>query len=203
MRGASMWRDPGTRLQFDSDSARFAVTLLYLHGMTVGTRIAYLFVRSRTTGCMRILSCDSKPYGHYDRNNRCMRVITMRRFLFLNISALAALAVLAVGCNGGSTDSTTSTTGTTAAGTTAGTSSTTTSSTAARGRPMPTAAGNTASGNTIIIGMVASLNGDQKPWGDDCQKGGQLALEEFKKENPNGIGGKQIDLQDPGRQLQS
>ncbi len=42
--------------------------------------------------------------------------------------------------------------------------------------------------------MVSSLNGDLKPWGDDSAKGGQLAVEEFNKQNPNGIGGKKIDF---------
>jgi branched-chain amino acid transport system substrate-binding protein len=58
---------------------------------------------------------------------------------------------------------------------------------------MPTAPGNTA-GDKIILGMVASLNGDLKPWGEDCKKGGELAMEEFKKANPNGIGGKPVQL---------
>lgn len=31
------------------------------------------------------------------------------------------------------------------------------------------------------IGLVASLNGDQKPWGDDCRKGAELAVDEFNK----------------------
>jgi len=61
-------------------------------------------------------------------------------------------------------------------------------------RPAPTAAGNTATGNTIVVGMVSSLNGDLKPWGDDSAKGGQLAVEEFNKMNPDGIGGKKIDF---------
>jgi branched-chain amino acid transport system substrate-binding protein len=61
-------------------------------------------------------------------------------------------------------------------------------------RPTSSATGNTAKDNTIIIGMVTSLNGDMKPGGDDSAKGAQMALEEFNKENPNGIGGKKIDL---------
>ena len=119
-----------------------------------------------------------------------MRVITMRRFLTLNVSALAAIAVLTAvsgcGSNSGSTAGTPTTTTTTTGGTPP--------TTAAAKRPAPAAAGNTASGDTIVIGMVSSLNGDLKPWGDDSAKGGQLAVEEFNKENPSGIGGKKIDF---------
>ena len=109
---------------------------------------------------------------------------------------MAMAAVLAgCGCNGsGGGTETTGTPTTTASTTTTGTTASGPNASAHRGRPMPTAPGNKA-GATILIGMVASLNGDQKPWGDDCQKGGMLALEEFKKSNPNGIGGKQIELQ--------
>lgn len=59
-------------------------------------------------------------------------------------------------------------------------------------RPMPSAAGNTASGDTIKIGLVASLNGDLKPWGSDSEKGAQLAVEEFNA--AGGINGKKIQL---------
>ena len=107
---------------------------------------------------------------------------------------MLAITVASCGCgdnSGGTTGTTTTTTGTTG---TTGTTATTGAS-AHRGRPMPTAPGNTATGDTIIIGMVASENGDQKPWGDDCVKGGQLALDDFNKANPGGINGKKIDLE--------
>ena len=122
-----------------------------------------------------------------------MRVKIMPRFLTINISVLAALAVL-VGCGCGSGSPTTGTSDTTTTGTTGTTATTTTSTTTAAKRPVPTAPGNTATGDTIVIGMVASLNGELKPWGDDSAKGGQLALEVWNKENPNGINGKKIDF---------
>jgi branched-chain amino acid transport system substrate-binding protein len=37
--------------------------------------------------------------------------------------------------------------------------------------------------NGYKIGVVASLNGDQKPWGEDCRKGAELAVEEFIQTN--------------------
>lgn len=60
------------------------------------------------------------------------------------------------------------------------------------GRDLPTEAGNTAEGDTIKIGMIASLNGEQQPWGVDCQKGGQLAVEEFNA--AGGLNGKKVEL---------
>jgi branched-chain amino acid transport system substrate-binding protein len=90
---------------------------------------------------------------------------------------------LLVGCNGGS--NTTDTTGTT--GVTAGDTGTATTA-----RKLPTAAGNTATGTTIPIGLVASQNGDLKPWGEDSVKGARLAVEEFN--NSGGVNGKKIDL---------
>jgi branched-chain amino acid transport system substrate-binding protein len=118
-------------------------------------------------------------------------VKTMRRFQSLNLSLIATMAILAVGCGSGAGGGTGTTGTTTTTGTTSGTSTT---ADATAKRPVPTAAGNTAKDNTIIIGMVSSLNGDLKPWGDDSAKGGQLAVEEFNKANPNGIGGKKIDF---------
>lgn len=59
-------------------------------------------------------------------------------------------------------------------------------------RPAITVDGNTVSGDTIKIGVVASLTGDQKPWGDDSYKGAQIAVDEINK--AGGIGGKKIEL---------
>lgn len=56
----------------------------------------------------------------------------------------------------------------------------------------PTAPGNTASGDTIKIGLVASLNGELKPWGDDCEKGAKLAVKEFNA--AGGVNGKMVEL---------
>jgi branched-chain amino acid transport system substrate-binding protein len=52
--------------------------------------------------------------------------------------------------------------------------------------------GSAASGDKIVIGMVASLNGELRPWGIDCQKGGQLAVDLVNK--AGGIDGKMVEL---------
>ncbi|MCX7799312.1 MAG: ABC transporter substrate-binding protein [Fimbriimonadales bacterium] len=59
-------------------------------------------------------------------------------------------------------------------------------------RPQPTAAGNKAEGDTLKIGIVVPINGDQKPWGDDALNGAQIALEDFNRQG--GIAGKKIEL---------
>jgi branched-chain amino acid transport system substrate-binding protein len=101
--------------------------------------------------------------------------------------ALAAIAFgIAIGCNGGS--------GTAGSGN-AGTSTPTTSTEGGGGttgaRSMPTAEGNKATGE-ISIGLVASQNGELRPWGVDCVNGAKLAIEEFNK--AGGVGGKQVKL---------
>lgn len=60
-------------------------------------------------------------------------------------------------------------------------------------RKQPTGDGNKA-GDKIIIGLVASQNGELKPWGEDCVNGANLAMDEFKKANPSGVQGKQVEL---------
>lgn len=81
---------------------------------------------------------------------------------------LSALILGAIGCGSGNSGETT--------GSTAGTSTT----------------GNTAAGDGIKIGLVASQNGELKPWGDDSVKGAQLAIDEFNK--GGGIDGKNVVL---------
>lgn len=51
--------------------------------------------------------------------------------------------------------------------------------------------GNTA-GDTIKIGIVASLNGDLRPWGTDSFDGAQLAIDEINA--AGGIDGKRVEL---------
>jgi branched-chain amino acid transport system substrate-binding protein len=80
-------------------------------------------------------------------------------------AVLAALLLGAIGCNGGSNSGTTGTTGTT---------------------------GDAATADGIKIGLVASQNGELKPWGEDSVKGAQLAVEEFNKEG--GVDGKNVVL---------
>ncbi len=67
--------------------------------------------------------------------------------------------------------------------------SNTSSSTPAR--PSPKSDGNAIS-DPIKIGLVVSLNGDLKPWGDDSFKGATLAVDEINK--AGGIDGKKVML---------
>ena len=71
-----------------------------------------------------------------------------------------------------------------------GTSTTTTTSTGAR--PESPGAGVTVTGDVIKIGLVASQNGDLRPWGDDSIKGVRLAEEEINA--AGGINGKKIQI---------
>lgn len=57
---------------------------------------------------------------------------------------------------------------------------------------MPTAAGNKVEGDTIKLGLVASLNGANRPWGVDSKAGAQLAVDEANA--AGGIQGKKIQL---------
>lgn len=52
--------------------------------------------------------------------------------------------------------------------------------------------GSTASGDVLLIGMVASENGELRPWGVDCVAGGRLAEKEIN--DAGGIGGKMVKL---------
>ncbi|HWD42041.1 MAG TPA: ABC transporter substrate-binding protein [Fimbriimonas sp.] len=64
--------------------------------------------------------------------------------------------------------------------------------TTAANRPASTGEGNTATGDTIPIGIVASMSGPQQPWGVDCVNGAKLAVDEFNK--AGGINGKKVIL---------
>ena len=59
-------------------------------------------------------------------------------------------------------------------------------------RPESTGAGNTQEGDTIKIGMIASLSGSEKPWGDESKRGAQLAVDMVNE--AGGINGKKIEL---------
>ncbi len=99
--------------------------------------------------------------------------------------ALATVAVAGlIGCGSGGSD--------TSAGTTTGGTDKPADGGNAKKRPEMTAAGNTAKGDEILIGLVASQNGDLRPWGVDCIAGAQLAVDEFNK--ANGIPGKKVVL---------
>src|SRR5687767_868567 len=94
----------------------------------------------------------------------------------ISYAAIAALVIAMLfalaGCPGGEKNG-------------AGTGTGSTGSTATGGRAMPTAEGNKAEGDTIKIGMIASLNGENQPWGVDSKKGAELAVEEFNAANPD------------------
>lgn len=69
----------------------------------------------------------------------------------------------------------------------------TNAATAAPGnRPMPTAAGAEATGDTIKIGIVGSMSGNQAPWGQDSVAGAKMAVDEFNAQG--GVGGKKVEL---------
>ena len=59
-----------------------------------------------------------------------------------------------------------------------------------------TATGNSATGNTIKIGLIASLSGPLRPWGEDSLNGAKLAVSEFNA--AGGVNGKKVvlDVQD-------
>ncbi len=78
------------------------------------------------------------------------------------LTGVAALGLLAVGCNGGAT--------------------------AGGGGE----SGGGESGDEILLGLVASQNGDLKPWGDDSVRGAQLAVDQANL--AGGIDGKKIRL---------
>lgn len=55
-----------------------------------------------------------------------------------------------------------------------------------------TGGGEASKGDKIKIGLVASLTGDQKPWGADSEMGAKIAVEEFNK--AGGMNGKMVEL---------
>src|SRR5687768_14698044 len=59
-------------------------------------------------------------------------------------------------------------------------------------RPVSSGAGTKQEGDTIKVGMIASLSGSEKPWGDESRKGAQLAIDEANA--AGGINGMQIEL---------
>ena len=59
-------------------------------------------------------------------------------------------------------------------------------------RPQPVGKGNTASGDTIRLGLVASLNGALMPWGIEALRGAQIAVDQINA--AGGVNGKRIEL---------
>lgn len=110
---------------------------------------------------------------------------TDKRLRVATFLSLAAFAML-TGCKNEAATETSEPTSSNVSG------SSTSTGTSTATRRMPTAAGNTATGDTIKIGLVASLNGDQKPWGEDSERGARLAVEEFNA--AGGVNGKKVEL---------
>lgn len=100
-----------------------------------------------------------------------------------NLALAAILGVSLVACNGGSGSSNEPTTPTSSSGGEAP---------AAGGRTAPSAPGFAIEGDTIKIGVVASVSGDQKPWGDDQLEGAKLAVKEIN--DAGGIQGKKVEI---------
>lgn len=101
------------------------------------------------------------------------------------LAILAAAAVLGgalVGCNGGGSES---------GGASNASGSGTGTTASAGGRTLPSAPGFEA-GDTIKVGVVASVTGDQKPWGEDQIAGAKLAVEEINA--AGGIDGKKVEI---------
>ena len=59
-------------------------------------------------------------------------------------------------------------------------------------RPVSTGAGNAQEGDTIKVGIIASLSGSERPWGEESRRGAQLAIDQINEEG--GINGKKIEL---------
>lgn len=59
-------------------------------------------------------------------------------------------------------------------------------------RPVSTGPGNVTEGDTIKIGMIASLSGPEKPWGEESVNGARLLIDEINE--AGGINGKKIEL---------
>lgn len=67
------------------------------------------------------------------------------------------------------------------------------SSNAPEGTTGTSASNNTTpQGDVIKVGIVASVSGDNKPWGDDQKEGADLAVKEFN--DAGGLGGKKVEL---------
>lgn len=115
----------------------------------------------------------------------------MTRNKFWSLVGVAAVAFAMIGgCNGGGeSGSTGSSTGTSTNETTGSNGSGETSGVA---RKAPTAPPVKIEGDTIKVGIVASLSGENKPWGDDSVEGAKMAVQEIN--DKGGINGKKVEL---------
>ena len=104
------------------------------------------------------------------------------------LTGTALMAALLVGCNGSSNSNAGATTTGGAAPTTAGSTPTETGG----NRPASPGPGAKIDGDTVKIGLVASLTGDLLPWGNDSAAGCRLAVKEINAKG--GINGKKVEL---------
>jgi branched-chain amino acid transport system substrate-binding protein len=114
----------------------------------------------------------------------------MPKFNFRCGLAALALSVVIAGC--GDTKPAGSDTATTDTSKPAATTDTTPAT--GGKRPTPTAAPVKIEGDTVKVGLVASLSGENKPWGDDSQEGAKMAVAEINA--GGGINGKKVELLD-------
>ncbi len=59
-------------------------------------------------------------------------------------------------------------------------------------RPVSTGPGNTTEGDTIKVGMIASLSGPEKPWGEESVNGAKMVIDEFNA--AGGINGRKVEM---------
>lgn len=112
-----------------------------------------------------------------------MNTLSLKKNLKFGLAALTLVATV-VGCGPKSETPAGGDTKPVATGTEGG-------ATAPATRAASTAEGNKI-GDTIKVGLVASQNGELKPWGQDCINGANLAVKEINA--AGGIGGKKVEL---------
>ncbi|RYG41203.1 ethanolamine utilization protein EutJ, partial [bacterium] len=108
-----------------------------------------------------------------------------------NLALAGALLGILAGCNGGANNAPTNGGDAAPTGGTP-TNSGTTAEAGQPGRKLGDGPGVDATGNTIKIGVVGSLTGDQKPWGEDSIKGAAMAVKEFN--DAGGLNGKKVEM---------
>ncbi len=129
----------------------------------------------------------SRAIFDWDGGGTNMMIIKNRFSFKFGIAILAAGAVFGSGCSG---DSGAKTPETTASGDKPAAS---TDATKVAGcTPSTTAAPDDVVKDGIPIGLVASQNGELKPWGEDSVKGARLAVQEFNA--AGGVDGKKVSL---------
>jgi branched-chain amino acid transport system substrate-binding protein len=113
-------------------------------------------------------------------------IFSSNKSTFILAAAAVLFTIVGSGCDGGkSPDSSSS-------GASAATTAGATPETTASARKESTGAGNKYTSGDIPIGLVASENGDLRPWGVDCEAGAKLAVKEVN--DAGGIQGHKVQL---------